>query len=328
MTTRPVRISGVGAHAPEKILTNADLEKIVETTDEWITTRTGIRERHIADEKTPSSALAIEAAKKALAAAKADAASIDMIIVATITPDYIYPATATLVQHAIGAVNAWCFDIEAACSGFIYGITIAEQFIRIGRANRVLVIAPETLSKITDWQDRNTCVLFGDGAGAVVVEPAVDESRILASYIGGDGKFGDLLYMPGGGSLNPASEKTVAERMHYMKMSGGSVMKAAVGAMEMAVTRAMEAAKLTPADIDLIIPHQANMRIIQSVAKFLAVDMSKMYTNLERYGNTSAASIGLALNEAIERGIVKKGSVVAFVAFGGGFTWGSTIVRF
>ena len=328
MTTRPVRISGVGAYAPEKVLTNADLEKMVDTTDEWITTRTGIRERHIAADDVPSSTLGIEAAKKALAHAGVQASALDMIIVATITPDYIYPATATIVQEAIGAVNAWCYDIEAACSGLIYGITIAEQFIRIGRAERVLVIAPETLSKITDWQDRNTCVLFGDGAGAVVVEAAVDDSRILASYIGGDGKYGDLLFMPGGGSLNPASEKSVAERMHYMKMSGGSVMKAAVGAMEMAVTKAMESAKLTPMDIDLIIPHQANMRIIQSVARFLEVDMAKMYTNLERYGNTSAASIGLALNEAIERGIVRKGSVVALVAFGGGFTWGSTIVRF
>ncbi|MBI4978888.1 MAG: ketoacyl-ACP synthase III [Spirochaetes bacterium] len=322
-----VRIAGVGSHVPERILTNKDLEAMVETSDEWITSRTGIRERHIAADGEPSSSLGIAAAQAALKDAGISAEELDLIIVATITPDYIYPSTASILQQALGATRAVAYDIEAACSGFIYGITIGEQYIASGRAEKVLVVAAETLSKITDWQDRNTCVLFGDGAGAAVLTRAVDDSCILSSYIGGDGAFGELLYMPAGGSLNPASERTVLERMHYMKMSGNEVFRAAVNAMNNAASKAMAMAGITSKDVDLIIPHQANMRIIQSVAKFMEVDMAKVYVNLDRFGNTSAATIGIALREAMDRGVVKKGSVVAMVAFGGGFTWGSLIFR-
>lgn len=322
------RISGIGAKAPEKILTNADLEKIVDTTDEWISTRTGIKERHIADKDTATSDIATGAALIAMERAGAKPEEIDGIIVATVTPDYVFPSTANIVQKNIGANNAFCFDIEAACSGLLYGITIARNFIATGSAKKILVIGGDTLSKITNWEDRNTCVLFGDGAGAVIIERAVDDSRILSTFLGGNGEFSDLLILPAGGSRNPATIETVQNKQHSIQMKGKEVFKAAVNAMKDSINKAMAIAGITPDDIKLVISHQANMRIIESLAEYLKMGMDRVYHNIERYGNTSAASIGLALNEALENNRIKKGDIVATVAFGGGFTWGSVIFRY
>lgn len=328
MAMRDVKIAGVGSYAPEKILTNHDLESIVDTTDEWITTRTGIKERHIAADSEASSDLGIKAAEEAIKNAGVSPKDIDVIITATITPDYIYPSTAGIIQVAIGAEKAFCFDIEAACSGFIYAITMGSQFIASGRYDTVLVIAPEVLSRVTDWEDRGTCVLFGDGAGAAVLTVGDDNSKILSGYLGCAGEYADLLKLPAGGCLNPTTKETVENRMHYMKMEGQEVFKAAVNAMRTAGETVMANAKLTSDMVSLVIPHQANMRIIKSVAKFMGVSMDKVYTNLDRYGNTSSASIGLALSEALKEGKVSRGDIIVLVAFGGGFTWGSLAFKY
>ncbi len=322
-------IAGVGAYTPEQVLTNADLEKLVNTTDEWIVSRSGIHERHIAGEKVATSDLSVEAARRALAAAGVAAAAVDMIIVATVTPDMPFPNTACLVQRKIGAVNATCFDLEAACTGFLFAMETARQYIRTGAIRTALIIGAEKLSSVTDWQDRATCVLFGDGAGAVVLQAgAADGARgIVNTVTGSDGSLADLLQIPAGGSRLPASHATVDGRLHYMKMNGREVFKHAVRSMSDAVLRVLAGAGLTLADVDIIVPHQANLRIIHAISDKLGVPLEKFFVNLDRYGNMSAASIPVALEEAVRTGRVHSGQTVVMVAFGGGFTWGATVLE-
>ncbi len=320
-------ILGTGHCVPEKIMTNADLEKIVETTDEWITQRSGIKERHVADEKTPTSKLCIEAGRQALEAAKIKPEELDFIIIGTITPDMMFPSTACIVQAALGAKNAAAFDLAAGCTGFIYGLELARSLITADPKRKVLVIGAEELTKITDWTDRGTCVLFGDGAGAAVLGAVDDDRGILGTYLGADGNLGDLLYMPGGGSLNPASHKTVDEKMHYVKMAGNKVFPHAVRNMLDASLKAMESAGITKDQLNLLIPHQANIRIIEAIAERLGAGNDKIYINIQKYGNTSAASIPIALDEAVREGRIKKGDLVMLVAFGAGFTWGAVLIR-
>lgn len=322
-----IEIIGIGSYLPEKVLTNKDLEKMVETSDEWITTRTGIKERRIAADNEATSDLAIHAAKRALKKANITTDVIDVIIVATITPDMFFPSTACFVQKGLGAKNAAAFDISAACSGFIYGLSIARDFIRTGTFQTILVIGAETMSKITDWQDRNTCVLLGDGAGAIVLKNTDSASDILSTYLGSDGNLGDLLCMPAGGSRNPATHKTIDERLHFMKMEGNKLFKIAVKTMADAAKKAIELAKISCDDVKLIIPHQANVRIVEAVAKQLNVPMDKVFLNIQKYGNTSSATTPIALEEAIYEGKIKKGDIVVLVAFGAGLTWGATVIR-
>ncbi|MDP8297210.1 MAG: beta-ketoacyl-ACP synthase III [Candidatus Orphnella occulta] len=321
-----VGITGLGMYVPKKVLTNQDLEKMVDTSDEWITSRTGIEKRRIAQPGTPSSALAAKAAKKALESAKLKPEDIELIIVATITPDMPFPSTACFVQSKIGAKNAACFDIGAACSGFIYGLVTARHFIDSGMYKNALVIGVEVLTSATDYTDRNTCVLFGDGAGAAVLQP-VTSGGILSHYLGADGDLANLLYLPGGGSRNPASKDTLKNRLHYIKMSGTEVFKSAVRLMTDAATHAVCDAHLGCKDISLLIPHQANIRIINSVRKRIGLPEDKVYLNVAKYGNVSAASTIIALCEAVKEKRIKKGDIVVLVAFGAGFTWGSIVLK-
>ncbi|QUH20867.1 beta-ketoacyl-ACP synthase III [Alkaliphilus sp. B6464] len=322
-----VGITGTGSYLPEKELTNFDLENMVDTTDEWIRTRTGISKRRVVEDKIATSDLATEAAKKAIDNAGISAEDVDLIIVATVTPDMAFPSTACIVQKNIGAKNAAAFDIEAACSGFIYGITIGEQFIKSGVYKNVLVIGAETLSKILNWKDRNTCVLFGDGAGAAILQPVKEGYGILSSSLGADGSSGDYLTQPAGGSRIPASIETVANNLHYVQMDGSEVFKFAVRIMAKSTLQAIESSGLKLNDIDYMIPHQANIRIIEAAAKRLNLDMDKVYVNLNNYGNMSAASVPVALDEAVRKGNIKTGDIVTLVAFGGGLTWGSSVIR-
>ncbi|MFH0948037.1 MAG: beta-ketoacyl-ACP synthase III [Elusimicrobiota bacterium] len=322
-----IEIIGIGSYLPEKILTNAELEKMVETSDEWITTRTGIKERRIAKDTEATSDLGANAANIALKKAKISAEEIDAIVVATITPDMFFPSTACFIQKEIGAKNAVAFDVFAACSGFIYALTIAKSFINSNTYKTVLVIGAEKLSSVTDWTDRNICVLLGDGAGAMILRKTNSNSEILSTYLGADGNYGDLLSIPGGGSRNPATHKTVDDRLHYMKMEGSKIFKIAVRTMADAAKKAIELAKISIDDVKLIIPHQANIRIVEAVAKQLNMPMNKVFLNLQKYGNTSAATTPIALEEAICEGKVKKGDIVILVAFGGGLTWGATVIR-
>ena len=323
-----VKISGTGSYVPPKVLTNADLEKMVQTTDEWITTRTGIKERHIADENTATSDLAYEAAKIALEEAKLSPDDIDAIIVATITPDMLFPSTACFVQRRLNAKKSAAFDILAACSGFIYGLSIAKAYIESGFYKNVLVIGAETLSKITDWQDRNTCILFGDGAGALVLSRSENEKNsILSIYLGADGNYDYLLNLPGGGSRNPQSQKVIDERLNFMKMEGKEVFKVAVTKMAESAEKALELAGKTRNDLALVIPHQANRRIIEAIAKRLEFPLDKVFINLHKYGNVSAATTIIGLDEARKTGKVKEGDLVELVAFGGGFTWAAAVIQ-
>ena len=322
-----VGIIGTGSYVPESILTNKDLEKIVDTSDEWITTRTGIKERRKASSGVATSDMATKAAILALQDAKISAKDLDMIIVATVTPDMAFPSTACLVQKNIGADNAFAFDIEAACSGFIYGLSIAEQFIKSNSLRNVLVIGGETLSRITDYSDRNTCVLFGDGAGAAIVSKTYDGYGILSTYLGSDGTKGGLLYMPAGGSKIPPSEKTVKESMHYIKMDGAGVFKFAVKIMAEAAEKALSKCGMDRDSIDFLIPHQANTRIIEAAAKRLKISNNKVFVNVDKYGNMSAASVAIALDEANREGRLKKDDIVVLVGFGGGLTWGSIVMK-
>lgn len=321
-----VKIASIGSYAPEKILSNSDLEKIVETSDEWIVSRTGIRERRILPEDEASSDMALRAAREALEAAGVSAGEVDVIVVATVTPDYLFPSTGCVLQSKLGAKNAYAFDILAGCSGFLYALHIGRDMIECGRARTVLAVGAESLSKIVDYEDRATCVLFGDGAGAAVLRSS-DSPGILSSCMGSDGDNWNLLYMPGGGSRIPATEQSVRERSHFLKMEGNEVFKVAVKAMEVASEEALSLAGVTPADIDLFIPHQANLRIIEAIRKRMDMPESKISVNLDRYGNTSSASIPLALDEALREGRVGEGSTLLMAAFGAGFTWGSCVVR-
>jgi len=299
--TKNVGIIGLGIYVPEKKLTNQDLEKMVDTSDEWITTRTGIKERRIADKSQAASDLAINAAKDALAQAKLDPKDLDLIIVATVTPDTQFPSTACWVQKALGAKKAASFDISAACAGYIYGITIAQQFIANGVYKNALVIGTEVLSRITDWTDRSTCVLFGDGSGACVLAP-VQEGGILSTYLASNGELGDLLLLPAGGSRNPATHQTVDEKMHTIKMRGNELFKHAVKLLGEATKIALEKVGLSWKDIDCVIPHQANIRILLAMAKRIGVPEDKIYMNIARYGNMSSASTATALTEAFRDG--------------------------
>jgi 3-oxoacyl-[acyl-carrier-protein] synthase-3 len=323
---RKVGIIGVGEYLPQKVLTNADLEKMVDTSDEWITTRTGIKQRRIAAKNEATSDLAIKAAKAALQDANLGGQDLDLIVVATITPDMQFPSVACLVQNALSAKNAICFDISAACAGFVYGLSIANQFVARASCKNALVIGAEVLSSVTDWQDRNTCVLFGDGAGAAVLAE-VKSGGILATYLGSDGGMSDLLNVPAGGSRNPATVKTVESRMHYLKMRGNELFKIAVNAMAKAAQIAINKADLKCQDIDLVIPHQANVRIITAVAKKLGLGENKIYLNIEKYGNMSSASTATALCEAVKEGRIKKGDVVLLDAFGAGLVWGACVIK-
>uniref|UniRef100_A0A7V3VTP3 Beta-ketoacyl-[acyl-carrier-protein] synthase III n=1 Tax=candidate division WOR-3 bacterium TaxID=2052148 RepID=A0A7V3VTP3_UNCW3 len=320
-------IAGLGTYVPEKVLTNFDLEKIVDTSDEWIRTRSGIRERHIADENTATSDLAIIAAKRAMVSAGIKPEEIGAIILGTATPDMLFPSTACIVQSQIGARQIMSFDISAGCSGFLYGLGIAESMIKNGYDN-ILVIGAETLSKVMDFTDRSTCVLFGDGAGAAVVKKSNNPDRgIIASYFASDGSDWKLLHQPAGGSRIPASEESVRKRLHYIKMEGNEVFKLAVRAMIESAIKTLEQANVSSKDIALLIPHQANIRIIEATAKRLDIPMDRVFVNLDKYGNTSAASIPIALAEALEQGKIKSGDYVLMVAFGAGFTWGGVLVR-
>ena len=321
-------ITGVGFSVPEEVWDNHRLEQIVDTSDEWIQTRTGIKTRRIAGKNETTSTLASGAAKAALNNAGIDALDIDIIIVATMSPDMIFPSTACFVQDLIGAKNAAAFDISAACTGFVYGLTVASSMIYSGTAENILVIGAETLSRIIDWTDRNTCVLFGDGAGAAVVSKNGEGGMIIDHVIHSDGSSTDLLYMPGGGSKHPASEKTVRERMHFLKMTGKGLYKEATNSMANVVIEVLEKNDLTIDDMDLLIPHQANKRIILSTAKKLDISPEKAYVNIDKYGNTSAATIPIAMTEALEDGRIRKGSYVVLTAFGSGMTWGSTLLRY
>ncbi len=321
-----VGIIGVGEYLPKKILTNQDLEKMVDTSDEWITTRTGIKQRRLVSKDEAASDLAVKAAQKALADADIEAEDLDMIIVATVTPDMQFPSTACLVQTALGATHAACYDISAACAGFIYGIIIAQQFIQSSTYKNALVIGSEVLSSITDWQDRNTCVLFGDGAGAAVLAE-VKSGGIISSHMGSDGSMGELLFMPGGGSRHPASPQTIKKRMHYVKMRGNELFKLAVKLMAEAAQKAIEKAGMTCKDIDCLIPHQANVRILLAVAKKLGLDKKRIYLNIAKYGNMSSASTATALCEAVKDGTIKKGDIVLLDAFGGGLVWGACVIK-
>jgi len=322
-----VAILGTGHFVPEKILTNADLEKIVDTTDEWITQRSGIKERHVADEKTPTSKLCIEAGRRALESAGMKPEELDFIIIGTITPDMMFPSTACLVQAALGAKQAAAFDLSAGCTGFIYGLELARSLIIADPKRKVLVIGAEELTKITDWTDRGTCVLFGDGAGAAVLGWTEQDRGILSSYVAADGSLGDLLYMPGGGSLNPASHRTVDEKMHVVKMEGNKVFPHAVRKMSDAADKVLERAGLPKEKLDVLIPHQANNRIIEAIGRHFDLPIEKVFVNIHKYGNTSAASIPIALDEAVRSGRIQPGQHVLLVAFGAGFTWGAALMR-
>lgn len=322
-----IGIVGLGSYLPKKVLSNKDLEEMVETSDEWITSRTGIRERRIASADEPTSVLALNAAREALNHANIKAEDIGLIIVATITPDMPFPATACFLQQALGAKNAACFDVSAACAGFVYGLVTAHQFLRSGLYGNALVVGAEKLSSVTDWKDRNTCVLFGDGAGAAVLAPVASGRGIIASYLGADGALSDLLMMPGGGSKHPATKETVEARLHYIKMRGNEVFKIAVKIMSDAACRALKQCKLAVEDIDCFIPHQANLRILDAVARKMKLPREKIYFNIARYGNMSSASTAVALCEAYHSGKIKGGNIVVLDAFGAGLVWGSCVIR-
>jgi 3-oxoacyl-[acyl-carrier-protein] synthase-3 len=321
-------IRGTGSFNPPRILTNADFERMVDTSDEWIVARTGIRERHIADPDMASSDLAFQAASSALDAAGWTAEDLDTIMVATVTPDYLFPSCGCVLQGKLRAVNAAAFDISAACTGFIYGLNLAKALVLCGQSKRILLVGVETLSRITDYQDRSTCVLFGDGAGAVCIEGSPEpEKGIISVAIGSDGDEGDLLYMPGGGSRHPASHETVDQRLHYMKMEGNEVFKIAVRGMEAIARRAVSQAGCEVDELDLFIPHQANIRIMDATTKRLGLPPEKVMITIDRLGNTSASSIPIALDEAVRTGRAKDGNLLGMVAFGAGLTWGAAVVR-
>ena len=326
---RYAQIIGWGYHVPDKIITNRDLEQIVDTTDEWIRERTGIQERHVATDPTETTAsLAVQAARKALDVADIPPTKLDLIICSTSSPEHIFPATASIVQDAIGADRAGAFDLSAACSGFVYGLSMARAMILAGDAEYVLVLGAETLSRITDWTDRGTCVLFGDGAGAVIVAASDVPGGILAIELGSDGSGAGTLSLPAGGSAMPASLETVNNGSHYIKMDGKAVFRFATRVMAEATTRVLARAGLTTQDVDLVVPHQANIRIIQnSVLRQLKIPESKVFINLQRYGNTSTASIPIALCEAIDAGKVKPGNKLVFVGFGAGLTWAACAIE-
>ncbi|MDI6817059.1 MAG: beta-ketoacyl-ACP synthase III [Actinomycetota bacterium] len=327
MSKHAAGIAGMGVFVPEKILTNADLEKMVDTSDEWIRVRTGIIERRVVEGDTATSDLAAEAAKNAIKDAGIKADDIDLILVATSTPDMIFPSTACLVQSKLGIAGCAAFDLQAACTGFVYGMTVASQFIETGMYETVLLIGADAFTRHVNWEDRGTCILFGDGAGAVVLKRAEAGYGLISSYLAADGRGADLLKIPAGGSANPGSEETVRDRLHCVQMNGNAVFKFAVRILHEAAIGALENAGMLVEEIDYLVPHQANIRIIDSAAARLGIDMKKIIVNLERYGNTSTASIPLALNDLYLSGKLKRGDNLMFVGFGAGLTWGANIIK-
>ncbi|NOU11316.1 MAG: ketoacyl-ACP synthase III [Nitrospira sp.] len=319
-------IAGIGSYVPARVLTNADLERMVATSDEWIRERTGIRERRIAATGEACSDLAVQAGKRALTAAGLSATDLDMILVATCTGDYPLPATACLVQYQLGATKAAACDLSAACCGFVYALSVADAYIKTGMRH-VLVIGSEVMSAITDWTDRNTCVLFGDGAGAAVISASDGKRGILSTHLRSDGTLCELIMVPGGGSRTPPSEKVLAERLQYITMKGNETFKVAVRTLEEIARSTLSANHLRVEDIDLYVPHQANIRILKAVMERLGLPIEKVMLNVDRYGNTSAASIPIALDEAVRKGRIKDGSLVMLGAFGAGLTWASAVIR-
>lgn len=323
-----VKISALGTYVPPRLLTNRDLEKMVDTTNDWILTRVGIRERHIVDKGVATSDLAVEAAKKALEQRGIGANDVDAIIVGTVTPDMLFPSTACLVQHKLGAQGVWGFDLSAACSAFIYAVQAGAQFVATGTHKRVLVIGADVMSSIIDYTDRATCVIFGDGAGAVILEESEDESLGLIDFIHEiDGSGGCFLYMPGGGSLHPATRETIEQKMHYVHQDGQQVFKFAVRRQTEACLKLLERNGIKGSDIDAFIPHQANLRIINATAERLGLRPESVMVNIDRFGNTTAGTIPLAMNSAIEEGKLKKGSLVLMASVGAGFTVGACLMR-
>ncbi len=324
---RSVGIVGLGTSIPEKIMTNLDMEKIVDTSDEWIRTRTGIHERRIAEDDMASSDLGADAAMKALHDAGMAPDEVDLIICATVSPDMIFPSTACFIQSKIGAKNAAAFDLMAGCSGFIYALATASQMIAAGLYENALIVGAEVMSKMLNWKDRNTCVLFGDAAGAAVIKPVKDGSGFLSFFMGADGDGAELLAFPGGGTRNPTTQKTLDDGLHSIHMAGSEVFKFAVRIMGEASLEVLKKAGLEPEDVDLLIPHQANTRIIDAAVRRLKLDEKKVYVNLDRYGNTSTASVVVALKECLDGGRIESGDVIVMVAFGAGLTWGATVMR-
>ena len=321
-----IGIVGTGFYVPDKILTNFDLEKKLDTNNEWIKTRTGIKERRIADDKEEASDLAAKAGEKALKDANINPKGIDLLIVATHFPDHYIPSTACITQHKLGLENAVCFDLSAACTGSIYSLFVAESLMKNSNYNTAMIIGTEIFSRTVDWEDRNTCVLFGDGAGAIIIKKGQNGKNIISFDFGSDGSGADLLIIPAGGSRLPATNETIKQRQHFINMEGRKVYKFAKKKMVDSVIKALEKAELTRKDIDLLIPHQANLRILESVAKKLHLPLEKIMINLEKYGNTSAASIPIALDEAISQGKIKEGDIVVLTAFGAGLTWGAIVI--
>ncbi len=321
-------IKGTGSYLPPRVLTNADLEKMVDTSDEWIVARTGIKERHIVDEDTASSDLAVEASKKAIEDAGISPEDIDCIIVATISPDTLFPSNGCRLQYRLGCRQIMSFDISVGCTGFIYGLELAKTLIQSGKYKNILVVATEVLSKITDWEDRSTCVLFGDGAGAAIVAPAEnDDYGILSTFTAADGSLGHLLELPAGGSRIPASHQSVSNRLHYLKMKGNEVFKSAVLSMEKSANKVLERAGMTTDEVDWLITHQANLRIIELLGRRLKMPKEKVIVTVDKFGNTSASTIPIALDNAAREGKFKQGNIVLLAAFGAGFTWGGILIR-
>ena len=327
MSERRAVIAGTGSSLPDRVVTNADLARMVDTSDEWITSRTGIRERRVAGESEPMSLFATRAAEAALAAAGTRAADLDLVLCATVTPDMPIPSTACIIQDKLGARKAAAFDLAAGCSGFLYGLTVAERFLASPQYESILLIGAEVLSKYVDWKDRTTCVLFGDGAGAVVLKAGVPPSGVLATTLKADGALADFIHVPAGGTREPASAKTIAEGRHYIKMKGNETFKVAVRTLEDIARETLAVNHLRVEDLDLYVPHQANVRILKAVAERLGLPPEKVMLNLDQYGNTSAASIPIALDEAVRQGRIKEGSLVMLGAFGAGLTWASALIR-
>lgn len=327
MELKKAFIKGTGFYVPKKVLTNKDLEKMIDTSDEWIISRTGIKERHIAAEDETSSTMGAKAAKMAIHDAGLKSKDIDLIITNTVSPDMIFPSTSALIGDILGIKNAGVLDIEAACSGFIYSLSIANQYIKTGEYKNILIISSEILSRITDWHDRNTCILFGDAAAAAVVSESNSDSEIIATYLSGDGAYKYLLYLPAGGSLMPTSEETVKNRMHFIRMKGNETFKIAITKLSESAEKVLKKAGMNKSDVDLLISHQANLRIIKKVQKIMGLPEEKVYINLQKYGNTSAATIPLALAEAVREGKIKRGGILVLTAFGGGFTWAAAVIK-
>lgn len=321
------RITGTGSYVPERVIDNFELERKINTSDEWITERTGIKERRIVKAGQTNSDICLEAAKRALQAAGTTPKEIELIIVATMSGDMPMPSTAALLQHKLGAKNAAAFDINAACSGFLYGLSTADNFIKSGMYKKVLLVGAEVMSKFIDWKDRTTCVLFGDGAGAVVMEPVKGKRGILSTHLHTDGSLWDFICLPGGGSNNPPSAKSIKNRLHFVKMKGNETFKVAVRTLEKLAIATLAHNKVGPSELAMLIPHQANLRIIDATAKRLNLPMSRVAVNLERYGNTSSASIPIALDEVVREGRIKNGDYILLEAFGSGLTWASALIK-